>query len=308
MQQLRRLLTGIAPAEEVFLRSGFRIGDGNMRTHLESIGRSVAHGFRVATAESTPRNLTEVSAVQREFEGFAYAGAGMGLAIYDAFLPQTPTRVQQLIKERGSHRFLIHLGAGWAVAGIHETRKHEMAFAIRGDDVLRWVPLMGFGAHQVYFHWTRYVENRLQENWLSPRSRRTFDEGVGCALWLGEGGSVQHVSARIADFQQERQVDLWAGLGFICAYAGITGSSSLDYLRDASGPFWRYLAEGAAHAGRARHQAGISTDYTDLACQRLCGMSSAAVARLMDEVLQNLPSDDSIPHDEAWRNSIRSKF
>jgi len=279
-----------------------------MRVHLEGIGRAVLHGFRESTANEAPHDLSGVTAVPFEFEGFAWAGAGMGLGVFDAFFPQSPSRVQQLATRVAPNRFMIHLGAGWAIAGIQDLRYDEGSFAQNGDESLRWIPLVGYGAHNVYFHWAHYVEDRLIPKGLSTGGRRLFDEGVGLALWLGEGANAERASARVAEFQAERQMDVWTGLGFGCAYAGVAEKTSLHYLREACGPFLPYLAEGAAMAARSRHTAGIPTDYTEMACQRLCGMGCFRAAQLTEEALQSLSRDRTVPSYEAWRRRIRSRL
>ena len=306
LRHFRKILSAIAPTEEIFLRPGFRVAAVHMRVHLEDIGRAVLHGFRESTANETPHDLSHVAAVPRDFEGFAWAGAGMGLAVFDGFLPQNPTRIQQLATQAASHRFMIHLGVGWAIARMQNLRYDEPASVGSADDPLRSVALMGYGAHQVYFHWARYVENQTIERNLSPESMRAFDEGVGCALWLGEGANVERVSTRIAEFHVERQKDLWAGLGFSCAYAGVARSRSLNYLRDASGPFEAYLAEGAAMAAGVRQAADIPTEYTDTACRELCGMDSGQAARITDKALRDVST--SGPSYDSWRSRIRSRF
>ena len=307
-RQFRKILSGITPTEEVFLRPGFRVGAPNMRVHLEDIGRAVLRGFHESTAHETPHDLRNVGAVPRELEGFAWAGAGMGLAGFDGFLPQSPTRIQQLENLAASHRFMIQLGAGWAIARMQNLRYDEEAFVGTGEGPFRSIALVGYGAHQAYFHWARYVENQTVERHLSPEGRRAFDEGVGCALWLGEGANAEWVSTRIAEFQAERQRDLWAGLGFCCAYAGVARSGSLSYLRDASGPFHGYLAEGVAMAAAVRHAAGIPAEYTDKACVEFCGMGSELAARVTEEALQELSAAPTPPTYEAWRNRIRLRF
>jgi len=198
---------------------------------------------------------------------------------------------------------MIYFGAGWAVAGLRFARL-ETAFIPNEDELLQWVPLLGYGACQAYFHWGRYIENRLVQTSLYPREGRIFDEGIGCALWFGEGASVERACARIAEFPQRRQMDLWTGLGFGCTYAGVAGITSLQYLREASGPFRAYLAEGAAIAARARRAGGIPTSYTDLACQQLCNTGDLTTSITANDPLRSFSADRTIPSYEAWWRRI----
>jgi enediyne biosynthesis protein E3 len=308
LSHFRRILSAITPAEEIFLRPGFRVANAHLRLHLEDIGRAMLHGFRESIANETSHEVSHVPAVPKELEGFACAGAGMALAVFDRFLPQRPTRIEQLVTRTSNHLFMIHLGIGWAIARMQDVRHHLEAYVGGGDDPLRSIALMGYGAHQVYFHWARYVENQTMAWHLSPEGRRAFDAGVGCALWLGEGANVERVATRIAEFPSERQKDLWAGLGFSCAYAGVAQGRSLSYLRDASGPFLAYVAEGAAMAAHVRHVANIPAPYTDIATSRLCRMGSEQAARVADEALDGLSALQGLAGYDAWRNRIRLRF
>jgi enediyne biosynthesis protein E3 len=303
----RRIVTGIRPKEEVFLRSGFRIGDLKMRRHLERVGRAVLHGFQEAVTQTAPHDLRRLDDVPKELGGFAHMGAAIGLGCFDVFLPQLPSRIQQLSAGTSSSS-LVQLGAGWASARVTGMRSALIDFGAVAPPFMASLGWVGYGAAHAYFHWDRCVGQRRSLPWLTSDERSAFDEGVGCVLWLGEGAGAEHVAMRIADFENDRHGDLWAGVGFGSTYVGVAARSALRYLVEASGPYRTYLAEGAAKAGRFRNEEDSVDSYTDTTCQELCGRPAVDCARLTRAAERGLPLEARISTYQAWRKKIRSSF
>jgi hypothetical protein len=307
--RLQRILRGMEPSNEVFLRSAFRVAGLGVRGHLEHISRVVLHGFLVAAEGAMGMDLaSRLNQTPPEFRGFAYTGAGMRLALLDA-LQDERQRLSQFIDGPASpHADMVQLGVGWAIARTPSLRTKEESFVTCADEISGWNSIVGFGLHQVYFHWPRYVDRQLQPDGFSLLGQGLFDCGVGFGLWLGDGGSVDRVSATIANFPPYRQPNLWTGLGFGVAYAGGTSVAGCEYLNEACGPFHKFIAEGAALAARTRYKAQNLAPYTDCACRRFCGMSAETAAQWTENASQDAHAGSGRQKYEIWRLRIRSRF
>jgi hypothetical protein len=292
------------------LRSAFRVAGFRARGHLEHISRIVLHGFVASSDGAMGTDLiSRLDRIAPDFRGFAYTGAGIRLALLDTFMQDEERRLSRFILGPAVvHAPMVQLGVGWAIALAPFLRRQEHAYLSHPDEMLRWIPLCGLGLHHVYFHWTRYVERQLQVEGLSRLGQQVFDQGVGFGIWLGEGISMERVSATAATFPPVRQPDLWTGVGFGAAYTGGPSGAGLEYLRDASGPFDEYLAEGAAMAARTRYKADNVTVATDMACRKLCGMSAETASQWTDEAAEQARSSGTPQKYEVWRLRIRSRF
>src|SRR4051812_32914276 len=118
--RLRLSILGIGPEEASFERRGFTLGAGP-RGRLEEIGRTFVRGYRAALADDAPEALTRALApVDPELAGFAWEGAGMGVTLRDALARWRRPRLPLLLAGPGHpHRYMIHVGAGWALARLH---------------------------------------------------------------------------------------------------------------------------------------------------------------------------------------------
>jgi hypothetical protein len=176
------------------------------------------------------------------------------------------------------------------------------------DPVLGWLALDGWGFHEGFFHWPKYIDGQPPPEKLRGFERRVFDQGFGRSLWFVNGGNVELIAHTISVFSPQRQSDLWSGIGLAATYAGTIDEDSLTRLREKSGSFQAQLAQGAAFAAKARQRAGNLTDYAGRAARILCGLSAGEAARLTDEALENLPGDSEEPAYEIWRRRIQNRF
>jgi hypothetical protein len=310
VRRLRRRLLGISVAETSVARRGFRVGDAEVRDRLERIGRAFLQGYHAAIEEGRPEALGPLlDAVDPGLRGFAFEGAAMALALLDHITPGRGERLAELLCGPGAdHIYMVHVGVGWALARLPWLRRDPRRCLARLDPLLRWLALDGYGFHEGYFSWRRFVERQAVPGRLSGYALRAFDQGLGRSLWFVDGGDAGRIPATIADFDPERRADLWSGVGLACAYAGGAERSAIEALRDASGPHRPHLAQGAAFAAKARRRAGNPQDDTDRACAVLCGLSADEAAAATDDALADLPPDAEVPAYEAWRTRIRSLF
>jgi hypothetical protein len=304
---LRQGLLGLAAQEVTFARRGFQGGETTDRQWLEQIGCTFLYGYHAALLDDTPallaRRLTEV---EPELCGFAFEGAAMGLCLLDMLIPWRCCRLQDFLAGPGAaHTYIVHVGAGWALALL---RRRVEPLLARLDPVLRWLAVDGYGFYHGYFHWPRYIAGHVPPcRRLRGYACRVFDQGLGRSLWFVAGADVAHISATIAALPPWRHADLWSGVGLACAYAGRVTRRALAVLYDAAGPYQAHLAQGAAFAAQARQRAGNPALHTDLACTVLCGVSADAAAHIAEVTRQELPPDGVEPAYEVWRR-LRAHF
>ena len=307
MIQFRRRVLGLSEEAVDFQQRGFRGASAFMRNRLENVGGAFVAGYHLALESSSPEDLgSKLTVVDLERRGFAFEGAAMGLALLDFLTPWRRDRIGKFLRGPGdAHAYMVHVGVGWVWA--------RMPFGFRRwqkklDPLLSWLAFDGWGFHEGFFHWPKYVAGQPPPGKLSGYDRRVFDQGLGRSLWFVNGGNIELIAQTISNFSADRQADLWSGIGLAATYAGIVSEASLGELREKAGRFQPQLAQGAAFAAKARQRAGNLTDYTSLATKILCGLTAADAARLTDEALENLPADSDVPAYEIWRRRIQNHF
>jgi enediyne biosynthesis protein E3 len=296
------------PLEETsFEKRGFRGATERMQARLEQVGGTFLDGYHAALRHRASAALTaRLEATDPELRGFGYEGAAMGLALLDTLTPWRPRRVTRFLTGAGdAHAYMIHVGVGWVWArfpfGFRRFRR-------RLDPLLSWLAFDGWGFHEGFFHWRKYVGGQPPPRRLVGYERRAFIQGLGRSWWFVNGGNPELIAQTITGLPAERQADMWSGVGLAATYAGIASESALRRLRDLAGACRPHLAQGVAFAAKARERAGNLTDYTDFAARALCGLSAAQAARLCDTTLENLPGDAPEPAYEIWRQRIRKHF
>jgi hypothetical protein len=174
------------------------------------------------------------------------------------------------------------------------------------DPLLGWLALDGYGFHQGYFSWPRFIQNQVLPAPLSGYALQGFDQGLGRSLWFVKGADVAQVIPAIGAFPSSRQSDLWSGIGLASAYAGGATRDAVEHLYDSAGAYRPHLAQGAAFAAKARQRAGNPVAHTDLACRIFSGRSSDEAAQVTDESLKDLPAGEQAY--ATWRARIREQL
>jgi hypothetical protein len=299
------------PAEETRVtRRGFSVRESRVKLRLESIGETFLFGYHAALRDEGDAALTlRLRAIDIEMQGFAFEGAAMSLTLLDHMLPLNRGRFQRFLAGDGQpHAYMLHVGAGWALARLPWLRWRTDAFLRGLDPLLRWLAMDGYGFHQGYFYWPRSVRRQEIPRGLSGYARRAFDQGLGRSLWFVEGADADQIGATICAFSQSRRADLWSGVGLASAYAGGVSEVDLESLRESAGEYLSQVAQGAAFAAKARQRAGNPAAHTDLACRVLCRASAERAAAVTDSALEDLPPDGAEPAYEAWRLRIQEQL
>ena len=300
----RRAALGISLDEVRVERRGFRCRDPRAAERLERVGTEFLAGYHAGLEESSVAALAIRlnSTVEAGYRGFAFEGAAMSLTLLDR-LHLARSRFGEFLQGPGEpHIYMLHVGAGWAVARLPWLRRDPLRATRRFDPLLRWLALDGYGFHEGYFHWPRVSPL------LAGYAQRAFDQGLGRSLWFVESMDPGRIAATIDSFPLARRPDLWAGVGLACAYAGGGSFESACRLRDAATGEWMHLAQGAAFAAEARRRAGNPSEEGDIACRALCGMPANEAAAIAREEMAGLPRDGETPAYEIWRGRIRDRM
>ena len=303
----RRRFLGLSPTEVSFARRGFLTGEEKARQRLEQIGITFLSGYHAALEETGFVPLARrLAAVDAEWRGFAFEGAAMGLALLDCFTPWRKDRWRTFTDQLAEHHvYMMHVGLGWALARL---RRCVTPYLARLDPLLGWLVVDGYGFHEGYFGWPRYVERRAMPTRLDGYERRVFDQGLGRSIWFVKGADVAAVRSAIDAFPPARRDDLWSGAGLACAYAGGCGRAAMESLRAAAHGHLPALAQGVAFAAKTRQRAANLTPHTETVCRVMCGHSAEETAAITDAALEDLREEGELPAYEVWRRRIQHKL
>lgn len=305
--RLRRWVFGLSDEAVNFDRRGFRGADATMRRRIDAVCRAFLTGYHFSLEGNSTNELeSKLAGVEADLRGFAYEGAAMGLALRERVTPWNSALLKQFLVGCGDdHAYMIHVGIGWVWARVpFGFRRRQKKL----DPLLGWLAYDGWGFHEGFFHWPKYIAGQPAPEKLHGYERHVFDQGLGRSLWFVNGGNVELIAQTILDFGDERQADLWSGTGLAATYAGIVSEDALKQLRERAGQFRPQLAQGAAFAAKARLRAGNLTAYTGLATKVFCDISAEDAAHLTDAALENLPANAAEPAYEIWRQRIQKNF
>jgi hypothetical protein len=304
---LRHRALAISADDVSFDVRGFHAGDAQARATLERHGGAFVEGFNAALLSSDDTDLAHrLRAIALADRGFAYEGGAMALGVLDLLTPAGGSRLARLLTGAGGpHVYMVHVGAGWALARLHlRPRRHLPAL----DPLLRWLTVDGYGFHHGFFQPRRYVDQQVVPRRLSSYERRTFDHGLGRSLWFVDGADVERVGETIATYPDSRRADLWSGIGLAASYTTVASEPDLRRLAQLAGPHRPHLAQGAAFAVGARHRAQNLVDHTWLAADVLCEASVEQVVRIVDAARFGLPAGGDARNYERWRARIRDRL
>jgi enediyne biosynthesis protein E3 len=286
--------------------TSFSEDDRQAAQRLKTVVQAVTKGCQITLQNSKFEALvSRLNAFDDELRGYAYEGAGIGLAALDCILPWK-NRVRGFLDGPGSeYIYAVPLGAGMGLARL---RRKPERFLARLDPVLGWLILDGYGFHEGFFSTLRYVKKQEVPAHLSPYARRVFDHGLGRSIWFTSSTNVERVAATIATFPEARHADLWSGIGLACGYTGGADRAAIEALQKAAGLYRPQLAMGAAIAANARHTVGNPSRYVELASEVLCSVSSGTASHMVDVARENLPGDGVEPAYEVWRQRLVAQF
>lgn len=304
---LRKPLLSISPEEATCKTRGFQAKNPLITQHLEQIGHTFLDGYHAAikTTELEPL-ITYLNSIAGEWQGFAYEGAAMGLALLESLSLWRSPRWQNFLSGAGaSHIYMSYVGMGWALARLPGGISRYLTQLNRSsgyqDPLLGWLAIDGYGFHQGYFHAPRFIEQQEIPKDLSGYAFNVFDQGLGRSLWFVKGADVEEIHQTIQAFSLPRRADLWSGVGLAATYAGGVKEEVILELKARGKDYLPQIAQGAAFAAKTRLRAGNLAEHTEMACRVLAGISAAQAAQITDLALEGIGS-----RYDLWREQIQA--
>ena len=164
-----------------------------------------------------------------------------------------------------------------------------------------WCLADGYGFHQGFFQWKRFIELRQPApESLSPQNRRLFDAGVGRAMWWVFGADLSSVASAISRFDDARRAEMWTGIGTAVAYAGGGPPNAATRLLELAGAYQDDFLSGIPFAAHMREKGRNPAEWTDEVCSDLLDMTTAATSELITGELNSYLDEWTGPEDEKW--------
>jgi hypothetical protein len=304
---LRKLVFSISTKEASFSKLGFRCSDVSLQKRLEGIAIVFVENYNLAVSCNSIDCLgKQLNEIDKDMRGFAFEGAAMGLAVADFFMFWQPSKVKAFLSGPAQeYDFLVHVGVGWAIARL----KMNVDKALSNlDPLIGWLAIDGYGFHEGFFSFPKYVDQHFLPSHISGYVARAFDQGLGRSIWFVEGADIEKIPKTVSAFPEHRHADLWSGVGLACAYAGIRDKQELEKLKSAAGKYKANLAQGAIFAAMARQKANNLAEHTNLTCQVFCGLSGDLAAKLSNDFRIGVSANNNEPAYEVWRQRIQAKF
>lgn len=283
---------------------GFSVKNTNTQHHLERIGSCFLDGYHHSLEEKTNDKLIDhLEKTAPFYRGFAYEGAAMGLAIKGFFQFNRNQQLQAFLQDANHHIYMLHVGVGWALAKLPVRLQHQIS---RYDPLLRWLIMDGYGFHQIYFKTKAYAGKKKVPR-LPQQQAHIFYQGLGRGLWFVCGAEVDRIIQEVAQFPQEYQADIWAGIGLASTYAGTIEESEMRHLKQHIHPAYvPDFLQGIAFAAKARIRAGLASEYTHQAAKVMSGFNLEELAMITDEALVGLDAIYDTPlRYMTWKSNIK---
>jgi hypothetical protein len=275
------------------------------QAYFNRVVTTFASGFcAAAEVVSTADLIHRLNGIEPRYRGFAYEGAGMLLQALDLLMPGG-ARLARALHEAPGHIYLLHVGAGWALARAHALEGRPFH---RLSPVLRWLAIDGAGFQASYLARSERSPRRVRAG-LSINAARAFDQGLGRSLWFTTEAAPERIAGAIAQYGPERQGDLWSGVSLACTYAGSADDRLVEQVRREGRAFRTHLAQGAAFAAEAHIRGtGEAPAHTEVACRLFCEMPAADAARVARDTAVDLHDHGDRSSYEVWRARVRARF
>jgi hypothetical protein len=298
-------LLGLSADQASFQARGFVTPHSPAQRSLEAVGRTFIAGYNAAlAAPHLDKIIQYIRSLPLDERGFAAEGAAMGVAVVDALPFRRPMLPAFVAALDSRYTYLVHVGCGWAIARVPWRRQQILASL---DSVHRWLAIDGLGFHDTYFYHKRVLAGWRREQ--SGYAARAYDQGVGRALWFVAGGSAASAIRLVLGLPNERQGDLWSGLGLAMAYAGPAGQTEAAAAFATADRNAASYAQGVAFACEAHALALHAPVHTDVVARSIWNLSACEVAGLVREARAGLSTAPSNPPQyQNWRDSVAQAF
>lgn len=294
----RTTLFGLGDRDMAAVTRHFADAAPNVRARLDGVCDAFKAGYNAALAADGVDDLLPVlDALEADWRGWAYEGAGMGMGIRVLTTPGSELYAEYL-RKADPHHYLIQVGAGWALGKVPVRR--SVLWAQAGTN-FHWLAWDGWGFHDAIFK-TEATLVRYAGRPEDEVEAASYDQGVGRALWFVEAADPARVARRIATFPASRQADLWGGIGLAANYACGVDEETLAALMAEAKVHARSVGVGASLAVCARARAGNLTDGAARACRVLTGLDADDANRAVLAIMDGLP--DGVGKYPATRRAL----
>jgi hypothetical protein len=300
---LRHALFGLGPRDVAGPVARFQGAEPPVRDRLCGIVDSFVLGYNLSMRSDTLEQMVDqLLEHEHERQGFAFEGAGMGLALRAMFTPGNRMLEQYLAGPGKPHTYMINVGAGWAFARFGW--RHEVVWEQLGK-TWHWLAWDGLGFHEVFFNYDRTIVQQLGRPAQGGFTAAAYDQGIGRAIWFVGHADPQKVAALIGSFPEERRADLWGGIGLAATYAGGVPLEALQALVRAAGEHATELSVGSALAWETRVTAGNPAPHNTLAVRVLAGGEPDVVLAAVRALLAELGEGEAVY--PAIREGLRKR-
>jgi enediyne biosynthesis protein E3 len=302
--RLKSRLLDLSPREASFARRGFPGVNSPSRAHLEQVIETFIEGYNLSVTERDMVQLTKRldASFSPAFVGFAYEGTGLYFALADLFFPRAESRLATFTRTVARpFDFITMVGAGFAVARVPFGLRRLESYQQNLNRLTSWCLADGYGFHQGFFYWQRFVEGgEAPPPSLDLQNRRLFDAGVGRAMWWVFGADPSAIAKTISKVDAERRPEMWMGIGTALAYAGGAPPDALASLPSLAGEYRLDLLSGIPFAAHMRDRGRNPAEWTDEVCATLLGRSVADTSKMIFGELND--------YLESWQGSEEAKW
>jgi hypothetical protein len=277
-------------------------------TRLERIISLALKAQALAMKDDASAVASHLASADPEFVGFAIEGSSMGLFMLDhrSPLPDGSARLDMVrVGPWARYSALRYAGVGLACGELGLAVDEYVAGE---SDLMAAFAVDGYAFH---FGFVAPSEHFAGQPWplgVSGGVGRLFDVGLARSLWFSYGADPGPVANGVGAFPDDRQGDLWAGIGFAATYAGGLTDDGYATLRDGAGARRAFLATGSAFAAHVRVQCDNLFPAIGRACEELAGRSAAEADELCLAAQAAVPASagagTSLPAFLAWRDRI----
>ena len=305
---LRRFLFGLPITGMDKLWAGYGT-ETEARKQLRLSSTSFIEAYNTSLEADLGQKLFSIlRTFDQSFRGFAYEGAGMGMAIIDYTSFSKRSRLLEFVDQAPNYTILAHIGAGFAIAVLNRDLQGSLAPM---NPLQRWWAIDGYGFYCGLFRWEK-VKKQWTPKKVKGYGQRAFDRGLGRSIWFRLNDDIDAITELIKTFPQHRQADLWSGVGVASTYAGGVERTVLETIKANAGQYKSHVALGASLAAMTRYFSENIVEHNDLACSVYCGMTAENTAKLVINTVESLTIDPkepvfaTQPIFETFRESVRS--
>jgi enediyne biosynthesis protein E3 len=249
--------------------------------------------------------LSFLDTLHPEYRSVAYESASMEIGMKE-ILNGLPLQEWMIFYRMASetHSFHLEIGLGWAFA---KTELSPLPYMEKFSPMMQWMVADGIGYYNGLFKGRKTIKYHQVPEVLSGELLRGFDQGLGRRLWYNVKGNVDMLSSTIKSFPENRQGDLWRGVGIASAYVGGCDSQRLESLKNQTAEFIQQFCSGITLAAMSRLQSNTVTQDIELACAQLCGRPLPAILEAKTDLRAKIDTHSESEF-QNWMTEVEEMF